>query len=207
MPSKRHSSFYLAAAAGIVVALVTALLTPAQALLWGSCTFFALYLTLGLSRFARADADFLRRNAVEEDAPPWALVIVTIAVIVASLASLFQMVALNDAGPLQLAATVMSVPLGWLTVHAMAAHHYAYEYYAGASGDAGGKGGLDFPLKSAPDGVAFLYFAYVIGMTAQVADVNVSSRTMQKLVLLHGIFSFFFNTVILAAAVNVVVSF
>lgn len=207
MPKSRHSSFYIAAAAGVVVALGTALLTPAQALLWGSNSFFALYLALGLSRFARADAAFLRRNADGEDAPPWALVIVTVAVIVASLVSLFQMVASDDAGALQLAATMISVPLGWLTVHAMAAHHYAYEYYAGAPDRAGRKGGLDFPLDTAPDGMAFLYFSYVIGMTAQVADVNVSSRTMQKLVLLHGIFSFFFNTVIVAAAVNVVVSF
>ncbi|HTM76017.1 MAG TPA: DUF1345 domain-containing protein, partial [Devosia sp.] len=32
------------------------------------------------------------------------------------------------------------------------------------------------------------------------------SREMQRLVLLHGIFSFFFNTVIVAAMVNIVVS-
>ena len=40
-------------------------------------------------------------------------------------------------------------------------------------------------------------------MTAQVADVHVTSNEMQRMVLMHGIFSFFFNTVIVAATVNV----
>lgn len=179
---------------------------PGQALLWGSNSFFAIYLVLSLVRFARASAEFLQSNADAEDAPAWLLFVVTMAVIAAALASLFQMVAADDIGPLQSIGTMISVPLGWLTVHAMAAHHYAYEYYAGLPHREGHKGGLGFPLDQQPDGLGFLYFAYVIGMTAQVADISVSSRHMQKLVLLHGIFSFFFNTVIVAATVNVVVS-
>ncbi|WEJ35120.1 DUF1345 domain-containing protein [Devosia sp. SD17-2] len=204
--SSRHSSFYLAAAAGVIAALATALVTPTQALLWGSNSFFAVYLVLSIVRFARANAPFLQRHAESEDAPAWILFVVTLAVVGASLVSLFLLVAGEGPGSLQSIATMVSVPLGWLTVHAMAAHHYAYEYYSGASHHEEQKGGLQFPLKGQPDGLAFLYFAYVIGMTAQVADVAVTSRRMQQLVLLHGIFSFFFNTVIVAATVNVVVS-
>ena len=43
----------------------------------------------------------------------------------------------------------------------------------------------------------------VIGMTAQVSDVQVQSSVMRRLTLAHGVVSFFFNTVILALAVNV----
>lgn len=43
-------------------------------------------------------------------------------------------------------------------------------------------------------------------MTAQVSDVVVVSNHMRKLVTVHGVFSFFFNTVILAATVNVAVT-
>ena len=43
-------------------------------------------------------------------------------------------------------------------------------------------------------------------MTAQVSDVQVSDRALRRLTLFHGIASFFFNTVILALAVNVVVT-
>lgn len=199
-------------AAGVLVALATLLITPAQAVLWGSSTFFSLYLILSLTTFPRASAEFLQKHAEQEDAPPLIIFVVTVAVIAASVVSLFQLVASKDAGALELTATAVSVPLGWLTVHCMAAHHYAFEYYADPAASDKGKGkrgvagGLEFPLSKQPDGLGFLYFAYVIGMTAQVADVNVTSREMQRLVLLHGIFSFFFNTVIVAATVNIVVS-
>jgi uncharacterized membrane protein len=43
-------------------------------------------------------------------------------------------------------------------------------------------------------------------MTAQVADVAVTSAAMRRLVTMHGVFAFFFNTVIVAATVNVVVA-
>jgi uncharacterized membrane protein len=39
-------------------------------------------------------------------------------------------------------------------------------------------------------------------MTCQVSDVQVTSRPMRRLTLMHGVLSFFFNTVILALAVN-----
>ena len=66
--------------------------------------------------------------------------------------------------------------------------------------------GLVFPGAEEPSGIAFFYFAYVIGMTAQTSDTDVTSNGMRRLVLVHGVFSFFFNTVIVAAAVNIVVA-
>ena len=44
-------------------------------------------------------------------------------------------------------------------------------------------------------------------MTCQVSDVDVTSRKMRRLALLHGILSFGFNTVILALTINTVSSF
>lgn len=204
----RHRAFYIAVLAGLGVGVATLFITPGQAVLWGSNVFFAVYLAMSLTFFPRASADFLDQHADEEDAPPWIIFVATIAVIGTALVSLFQLVASKDPGGLQLVATGASVPLGWLTVHAIAAHHYAFQYYAASGGDdgQGESGGLQFPFERRPDGISFLYFSYVIGMTAQVADVNVTSNEMQRLVLMHGIFSFFFNTVIVAATVNVVVS-
>lgn len=43
-------------------------------------------------------------------------------------------------------------------------------------------------------------------MTAQTADTNISTTHMRCVVLVHSILSFFFNTVIVAAAVNLAVS-
>ncbi|WP_429937839.1 DUF1345 domain-containing protein, partial [Brucella melitensis] len=68
------------------------------------------------------------------------------------------------------------------------------------------RGGFDFPGTPEPSGWDFAYYAYVIGMTAQTSDTNVTTPAMRRTTLLHSIVSFFFNTVLVAAAVNVVVA-
>jgi uncharacterized membrane protein len=82
---------------------------------------------------------------------------------------------------------------------------------APARGDLGGipaSGGLAdgtglVPGNDRPGAGEFLYFALCVGMTCQVSDVTTSSAPMRRLVLLHGLVAFVFNTVILAAAVNI----
>jgi uncharacterized membrane protein len=44
----------------------------------------------------------------------------------------------------------------------------------------------------------------VIGMTSQVSDVQVTSRAMRRLTLVHGVISFAFNMVVLALSINVI---
>jgi uncharacterized membrane protein len=65
------------------------------------------------------------------------------------------------------------------------------------------RAGLQFPSEDSPDYFDFLYYAFVIGMTAQVADVAIKSRNMRRTALVHGVVSFVFNTVVLAFAVNI----
>jgi len=61
--------------------------------------------------------------------------------------------------------------------------------------------GLEFPETSEPTGSDFLCYSFVVGMTAQVSDVQCSQHRC-RLTLAHGVVSFFYNTVILALAVN-----
>jgi uncharacterized membrane protein len=99
-----------------------------------------------------------------------------------------------------------TVVCSWFLVHTVFTMHYAYGYYRQAE-TAGGieKGhGLDFPGKREPDFLDFAYFSFVIGMTFQVSDVQISSRRLRRLALVHGLLSFAFNTVILAFAINLV---
>jgi uncharacterized membrane protein len=42
-------------------------------------------------------------------------------------------------------------------------------------------------------------------MTFQVSDIEISSRAIRRLVLVHGLLSFLFNTVIVALTINVIV--
>ena len=114
---------------------------------------------------------------------------------------------------LELALSLASVALGWFTIHTMTALHYAHLYWRPEDRRAKQRsrtttehGGLDFPGGDEPGGYDFLYFSLVIGMTAQTSDVNVTKTAMRKLNLLHAVVSFFFNTVLVAAAVNVAVS-
>jgi uncharacterized membrane protein len=52
----------------------------------------------------------------------------------------------------------------------------------------------------------FLYFSFTVGMTAQVSDTVVTSGSVRRMVLGHAVLSFFYNTVILALAVNAAAS-
>jgi uncharacterized membrane protein len=98
---------------------------------------------------------------------------------------------------------IASVLLGWLTLHTIAAFHYAHLYYAKAVSSRGqDAGGLEFPDTNEPTGWDFLYYSFVVGMTAQVSDVQVLATPMRRLTLAHSVVSFFYNTVILALAVN-----
>ena len=108
---------------------------------------------------------------------------------------------------LHLLLAILTVVFSWLLMHGVFGLRYAHTYY-GDSDTAEGEhaGGLDFPGERLPDYRDFAYFSYVIGMTCQVSDVTVESRKMRRLVLLHGMLSFGFNTVILALTINTVSS-
>ena len=62
--------------------------------------------------------------------------------------------------------------------------------------------GVVFPNEPQPDFLDFAYFSFVIGMTCQVSDVQITSRRIRRIALLHGLLSFGFNTVILALSLN-----
>ncbi len=64
--------------------------------------------------------------------------------------------------------------------------------------------GLEFPGKLDPDYFDFLYCAFVIGMCSQVSDVQVSSREMRRITLVHSVLSFAFDMLVLALSINVV---
>ena len=55
-----------------------------------------------------------------------------------------------------------------------------------------------------PDYFDFAYFSFVIGMTCQVSDVQITSRRMRRLALLQSVLAFGFNTIILALLINTV---
>jgi uncharacterized membrane protein len=93
--------------------------------------------------------------------------------------------------------------LSWAFVHLLFALEYARVYYAPCGSTGAPTGGLDFPGGHPPNYLDFLYFSFVIGVACQTAEVATLTRSMRKIVLAQGLIAFVFNTVILAATVNV----
>ncbi|WP_095087901.1 DUF1345 domain-containing protein [Mesorhizobium sophorae] len=212
-PMHRHKQFVVAAGTGAVALAAALLLRAPLPYSIGTNAFFAVYVILVVAQMPRLTGRYLSKNARATDQPVLVIFAVTLVVVVVAIVSLFLLINQKDRGhPVELGFALLSIPLGWFTMHAMAALHYAHVYWMdGDAVDAETKkkipvGGLLFPGDKRPEGWDFLYFSAVIGMTAQTADTNISTTHMRCVVLVHSILSFFFNTVIVAAAVNLAVS-
>ena len=100
--------------------------------------------------------------------------------------------------------SVIALALSWLFIQTIFTFHYAHLYYREGKLNEPDGHGLQFPGGQAPDYFDFLYCAFVVGMTSQVSDVQVTSREMRRLTMVHGVLSFGFNMLILALGINVV---
>lgn len=200
----RHTRFAIAFALGMIAGVAGMFLPLAleyRALI-GVNAFFIAYLALML-RFARTNGpDDVRRHAEQADEGVALILLVTGASVAVSLGAIAM--ALNGpAGgyPVARWLALASVPLGWAMVHTLLAFHYAHLFYR-----PDGETGLTFPGSEKPGSWDFLYMSFVVGMTAQVSDVVTTSTPMRRMVLAHSVASFFYNTVILALAVNAAVT-
>jgi len=166
----------------------------------------AFYMIAVSQLFARGGVDYMRNRAASEDEGRFAILILTAA---ASLTSLGAIVALLGRSrddvrePFQLVLVIVTILLSWGFIHVIFALHYANEYY---QAERLKTEGLTFPRDKEPDYWDFLYFSFVIGMTSQVSDVAVASKSIRRTVLAHGIVSFLFNVTLLALMVNIAAS-
>ena len=166
---------------------------------------------VALAWFALAGADpyEARRTARLQDGSRTFLFIVVICAALASLLAAGALLGLaKDAPRTQLGGhlglSVATVGISWMLVHTLFALRYAHNYYDEARTVAREKidGGLIFPGEASPGYLDFAYVSFVVGMTCQVSDVQVTSAAMRRITLAHGVLAFVFNTVILALAVN-----
>lgn len=81
--------------------------------------------------------------------------------------------------------------------------HYAHRFFDCVS-DGTDHGGLSFPGTDNPTFLDFCYFAFVLGMTFQVSDVQITSSRIRAEAMVHGLIAFMFNIGILALTVNLV---
>jgi uncharacterized membrane protein len=194
---------FISAAVGTAVAL-TLLALPWRMptrILVGWDTGVALYLALTYRIMSHASIAKIRQRAAIDDEGAIALLVLTTAAALASLAAVVAQ--LGDApGPYQVVLGVMTILLSWTFMHSIFALHYAHEFYG--EGHDNASGGLVFPGKEDPDYWDFLYYSLVVAMTAQVSDVQITGKLIRRLTTVHGAVSFFFNVTVLALTVNIV---
>lgn len=102
---------------------------------------------------------------------------------------------------------ISSVSFAWIVLHLSFTFRYAHLYY----GDENEKykkhaRGLDFPDDEHPDYIDFAYYSFTIGMTFQVSDVTIKTKGLRRLTLVHSLFSFLFNTILVAITINEIIN-
>lgn len=199
--------------AGIVAGIVVFLLLPRHhALLsrvlvaWdaGAVVFLAAIAAM----FSARDHRHLPHDAAAQEEGEWTIFAVTILGVIASFAAILGEFSFTKNVPpvaryAHIGLVVATLFASWLVVQTLFALRYAHEYYQSSKRGAKPDGGLMFPGGHPPDYWDFTYFAFVLGMTFQVSDVQIASRKFRRLALLHGFLGFVFNTVIIALSVNV----
>lgn len=202
-----HFTAFAAITIGVGCALAS-VLHPARALLVGFDCGALVFLAMLFRIFQRERADAMRARASRNEPDHHTLTAIALFVVAVVVTAVW--VELADVGGDKTSGIPMaavSLALAWLFANALFAIHYAHIYYLKARTAAHDLGGLDFPGPgNTPDYWDFAYFAFVLGMTFQVSDVQVTSGRMRKLALFHGLLAFLFNIAVVALSVNLVAS-
>jgi len=204
----------LAAVAGGILAASAAAyqLLPGSAVQVGWVAFAALFVTTTGWMFLTTDEAALRRHAAAEDENKGILTTLILTAVAASVA--VALLALRDSKFMSrhpadgghwwvLALSVSTLVLSWLLAQCLFVLHYAHRYFGDTDTDGREDGGIDFPGEPPKTYRDFIYVAVCVGATCQVSDFDITTSRFRGLVTAHALFSFGFNTMILALGVNI----
>ena len=201
---RRRSRLVASAAFGVAAGAITAVFTGwryAVAIGWdATAAFYTVSVWMSVWPLS---AETTAERATSEDPSQAGSDLLTLAAAVASLAAVVVVLVRADAATgadrVGLAALgLATVAASWLIVHTIFTLRYALLYYADP------EGGIDFNQQDRPSYRDFAYLAMTIGMTFQVSDTNLQSTDIRTTALRHGLLSYLFGAIILAAAVNLI---
>jgi uncharacterized membrane protein len=169
------------------------------------------YLGLAWMLIGRTDARATRDHALSQDQSGYVIFLFVVGAACASTVAIgFVAGTIRDlpfgARTWHLMLTIIALVSSWLLIQTVFAFHYAHRYYAGPRGERAATASLQFPGGREPDYLDFAYYAFVVGMTSQVSDVAVASRSMRRLTMIHGVLAFMFNIAVLALSINIIAS-
>ncbi|WP_174274674.1 DUF1345 domain-containing protein [Sphingomonas bacterium] len=152
----------------------------------------------------RSEAEQMREAARKNDANRAALLLITgivmLTVLVAVASELSQK---GGPKPAIVSLIIGTLALCWIFSNIIYALHYAHLFYSPAAKDGGDCGGVDFPGTDEPDYWDFIYFAFCLGMTFQVSDMDITASRIRRIVTAHCLAAFVFNIGVLAFTINV----
>ncbi len=160
-----------------------------------------IYMTISLAGMLRATPDSIRQRAILlDESRSLALALAIVAAIVALVAVLIDLAdaRVSFSRSIDLGISIAAIAVSWFFIHLVFTQHYAHDYYMDRLD-------LVFPNTTEPGFWDFIYFSFVIGMTYQVSDASVSTTHFRKTIILHGLLSFVFNTIILALVISLAV--
>jgi uncharacterized membrane protein len=204
---------FAAAAGGVAAGWAAAdRLLPGSALLVGWVAFAAIYLVTTGWMLLTSDEATVRHNAALEDETKGILTTLILTAVAASVAVAF--LALRDARFLSsrhmqsdqgwvLAFSISTLVLSWLLAQCLFTLHYAHRYFGDTNTDGAPDGGIAFPGEPPRTYRDFIYVAVCVGSTCQVSDFDITSSRIRGLVTAHALFSFAFNTMIVAMGINI----
>jgi uncharacterized membrane protein len=168
------------------------------------------YLILAFRLIRSCPVELIRRRAAVQDESGFVILAIVLLAIASSFAAIVGLIAdAKTAAPgAKLAYVVIAgatIVISWLVMQVLFAVHYAHEHYAPAAGDSAAPG-LIFPDDPTPDYWDFIYFSTSIGATSQTSDVSIRSKAVRRLVTVHAVTAFFFNTTVLALTINLAAS-
>lgn len=205
---RRHIRFNISALLFVILAVALSVggVGPARSVLLAFSISAVVFLAAIVRLFSGVNTAAIRKRAREEDQGRWHVLWSGVAVSMIALVALAVELHADKGsgnGLMGIVLAAVSLMLSWLFLNTIFALHYAHEYY-GDNDRRQQRGGLKFPQDDNPDYWDFVYFSFVLGMTFQVSDVEVTNRGMRRIALVHGVVAFFFNVVIVALSVNVV---
>ena len=192
-------------AAGVVVgAVVGVLASPALAPLaaWSTAGIVALAWVWRICW--RQDAVGTQRLAREESstrATDNAIVAAGFASVAAVVLALTQSRTQNG-DPVSVALVILGVLgtiVAWALVNTVYALKYARMYYLDHQ-----NGGIDVKKDDDPTYSDFAYFAFTIGMSYTGPEIEPITTEVRRKALLHALLSYFYGTVLIAVAINLV---
>ncbi|EPG7488038.1 DUF1345 domain-containing protein [Acinetobacter baumannii] len=205
--------FFIALIFGVVVASLLAWLTSWK---WSTILLaswngsISLYLLHVWKLMRSADHSQMQQQAKKQDESKWVIMLIVLLAITMSLVAILVQLSQLPSGHYEklghVALALLTIISAWLFMHTVFALHYAHDFYMALSRNEE-NGGLDFPGTEHPTYPDFLYFSYIIGTSAQTADVSITNKHMRFLNLFHAVLSFGFNTTILAICINVAAGF